>query len=76
MLGRVPVAGHAIVADKGFAGREFEQRVEALGGRLLRPDRKDEPHRHGSLTAVRQWIEAVFGTCKSNSVSNATALAR
>lgn len=64
MLERIPLAGHTLIADKGFAGREFEQHIAGLGGRLLRPDRKDEPQRHGSLTAVRQWIEAVFATCK------------
>jgi len=30
----------------------------------LRPDRKDEPARNGSLGQVRQWIESVFWTCK------------
>jgi hypothetical protein len=30
----------------------------------LRPDRKDESRRHGSLGPVRQWIESVFWTCK------------
>lgn len=64
MLERVPLVGYTVIADKGFAGREFEEHVSRLGGRLLRPDRKDEPQRHGSLAAVRQWIEAVFGTCK------------
>jgi hypothetical protein len=38
--------------------------MAALGARFLRPDRKDEPHRHGSLGPVRQWIESVFWTCK------------
>jgi hypothetical protein len=35
-----------------------------MGGRLLRPDRADEPRRHGSLGAVRQWIKSVFDTLK------------
>jgi Transposase DDE domain len=64
ILERLPVAGHLIVADKGYAGREFEQFVAALGGRLLRPDRKDEPRRHGSLGGIRQWIESIIDTCK------------
>jgi len=35
-----------------------------VAGYFLRPDRRDEPHRHGSLGPVRQWIESVFWTCK------------
>jgi transposase len=58
-------AGQVILADKGFAGREFEAFItERLGAHLVRPDRKDEPVRHGRLARVRQWIEAVFDTLK------------
>jgi hypothetical protein len=64
ILDRVPVAGHTVIADKNFAGREFEQLMAAHGAHFLRPDRKDEPRRHGSLGAVRQWIESTFWTCK------------
>ena len=32
ILGRVSVEGHIVLADKGFAGREFEQLVTDLGG--------------------------------------------
>jgi hypothetical protein len=38
--------------------------VQQLGGRLLRPDRKDEPVRYGKLGTVRQWIESVFDSLK------------
>lgn len=64
MLERVPLAGHVVVADKGFAGAEFEAAMADRGAQFLRPDRKDEKRRHGSLGAVRQWIESVFWTCK------------
>ncbi|MBD3011270.1 IS982 family transposase [Streptomyces sp. 5-10] len=58
-------AGQVILADKGFAGREFEAFLtERLGVHLVRPDRKDEPVRHGRLARVRQWIEAVIDTLK------------
>src|SRR5204863_2090243 len=50
--------------DKGSAGAEFEQYVQALGGRFLRPDRKDEQPRFGSLGGIRQWIESTFDTLK------------
>jgi hypothetical protein len=56
--------GLAIVGDKGFAGQEFEHLVAAHGARLLRPDRADEPRRHGSLGRWRQWVESTFDTLK------------
>ncbi|MGH2804101.1 MAG: IS982 family transposase [Thermoleophilaceae bacterium] len=64
MLARVDLDGYTLMADKGFAGEEFEDLVACLGASFLRPDRKDEPHRNGSLGPVRQWIESVFWTCK------------
>jgi hypothetical protein len=56
--------GLLILADKGFAGRDFAQLVARHGARLLRPDRKDEPHRFGALGRFRQWIESTFDTLK------------
>lgn len=64
MLRRVELEGYTVLADKGFAGEEFEQFMASLRTRFLRPDRKNEPHRNGSLGPVRQWIESVFWTCK------------
>jgi hypothetical protein len=64
LLERTLKAGQTVIADKGFAGREFEQLVASLGGQLLRPDRKDEPARFGSLGGIRQWIESCFDTLK------------
>jgi len=64
MLERVELTGYTVMADKGFAGEEFEQIMAASGARFLRPDRKNEPCRNGSLAPVRQWIESVFWTCK------------
>jgi hypothetical protein len=56
--------GQVLLADKGFAGQEFKQLTEAMGLRLLRPDRKDETYRNGNLGGVRQWIESVNQTLK------------
>jgi hypothetical protein len=56
--------GMVILADKGFAGRDFAQLVAGYGGVLLRPDRADEPRRCGSLGRWRQWIESTFDTLK------------
>ena len=54
-----------MLGDKNFAGRRFEAALrENLGVHLIRPDRKDEPTRHGALARCRQWIEAVFDTLK------------
>lgn len=64
MLERVELDGYTVLADKGFAGEEFEAHMAALEANFLRPDRKDEPRRNGSLGPVRQWIESVFWTCK------------
>ena len=56
--------GTIILADKGLAGAEFQAHVAGLGARLVRPDRKDEPYRFGSLGGMRQWIESVINTLK------------
>ena len=50
--------GLTLIGDKGFAGREFEDLVTAgYGLHLVRPDRRDEAPRHGSIGWIRQWIE-------------------
>lgn len=64
LLERVLTGGEIVIADKGFAGAEFERHVAALGGRLLRPDRRNEPTRFGPLGGIRQWIESTFDTLK------------
>jgi hypothetical protein len=64
LLERVLQPGETVLCDKGFAGREFEQHVRTLGGVLIRPDRKDEQPRFGSLGRIRQWIESTFDTLK------------
>jgi len=64
VLDRVQAPGYTILADKGFAGADFEQLVLNLGCRLIRPDRRDEPHRHGTLGGCRQWIEAIIWSAK------------
>ena len=61
---RALAKGTIILGDKGFAGRAFHRHVQGLGARLVRPDRKDEPARFGSLGGMRQWIESVFDTLK------------
>ena len=56
--------GTIIVADKGYAGREFEDFIRERAAVLLRPDRRDEPRRLGPLGWIRQRVESVFWTLK------------
>jgi Transposase DDE domain len=56
--------GTIILADKGLAGAELEGHVAGLGAWLIRPDRKDEPRRFGTLGGMRQWIESVINPLK------------
>jgi transposase len=57
--------GETIVADKGYAGREFEQAVsERFGATLVRPRRQDEPGKGPHLAPIRQCIESIFWTLK------------
>lgn len=64
LLERCSEPGQVIIGDKGFAGADFEQLVLDLGCHFRRPDRTNEPYRHGNLGGVRQWIEAIIWTCK------------
>jgi hypothetical protein len=64
LLERTLKPGQTVIADKGFAGADFDHHVRSLGGQLLRPDRKDEQPRFGSLGGIRQWIESTFDTLK------------
>jgi len=64
VLDRVQAPGCTILADKGFAGADFEQRVLTLGCHLIRPDRRDEPHHYGNLGGCRQWIESIIWSAK------------
>jgi hypothetical protein len=57
-------AGQVLLADKGFAGKQFKQLTAQMGIRLLRPDRTDETYTNGNLGGVRQWIESVNQTLK------------
>jgi len=56
--------GEVVVADKGYAGAEFERGVGEMGAILLRPARQDESGRGPHLAPIRQRIESIFRTCK------------
>ncbi len=58
--------GQVVLADKGYAGKEFETFLNEHGAALLRPARADEKPRPGSrfLKPLRQIIESVNDTLK------------
>jgi hypothetical protein len=53
-----------LIGDKGYAGREFANKVDALDAAIIRPRRKNEPGKGLHLTPIRQRIESIFWTCK------------
>ncbi len=56
--------GETLLADKGYAGRDFAQAVSDLDATIVRPRRKDERGRGPHLAPIRQRIESIFWTCK------------
>jgi hypothetical protein len=64
MLRCVELVGYTVIADKGFAGEEFEALMHELGALFLRPDRRDEQPRFGGLGGMRQWVESIIDTIK------------
>lgn len=58
--------GLLVIADKGFASKEFETDLGFRGAELLRPSFKREKRRKGEslLKSVRQLIESVNDTLK------------
>ena len=57
-------AGTVVIGDKGFAGAVFQRHTDDLGLIFVRPDRRDEKRRHGSLAPIRQRIESIIDTLK------------
>ena len=61
------------MADKGYAGTEFQAATAELGATIIRPNRKTEPGRAPVISGVRQRVESVIQPPKARSDSNATA---
>ena len=76
MLERVPLEGHTVIADKGFAGAEFEAFMAARGARFLRPDRKDQPVASAGLDRCASRSSRCSGPARASSASSATERAR
>jgi hypothetical protein len=56
--------GETLLGDKGYAGRDFANKVSQRNAMLVRPRRKDEPGQGPHLAPIRQRIESIFWTCK------------
>jgi Transposase DDE domain len=57
--------GETIIADKGYAGKEFAATVaQRHGAIILRPRRADESGPGPHLAPIRQCIESIFWTLK------------
>jgi hypothetical protein len=54
----------AVLGDKGYAGRAFEQTASQLAATIIRPQRRDEATPGPHLAPIRQRIESIFQTCK------------
>jgi hypothetical protein len=59
-----PAPGTLLVADKGFAGHDFQTALAGLDLALVRPARTDEPQVGGFPNWLRQRIEAIIWTLK------------
>ena len=54
-----------LLADKGYAGRDFAAEVSQRGATIVRPRRTDESGETPHLALLRQRIESIFWTCKN-----------
>jgi hypothetical protein len=59
-----PAPGTLLVADKGFAGHDFQVALAGLDLAILRPARSDEPDAGVFPNWLRQRIEAIIWTLK------------
>jgi transposase len=57
--------GELVIADKGYAGKDFRAAAaERFGATVIRPRRKNEPGRGPHIAPIRQCIESIFWTLK------------
>jgi hypothetical protein len=65
LLARVNRTGPlTVLADKGYAGTDFEADAADLGATVFRPRRKDEPGAGPHLAPLRQRIESIYWSAK------------
>jgi hypothetical protein len=65
LLARGMRGGETIVADKGYAGREFATAANDLGATIVRPNRKNEPGQAPMISGIRQRVESIIQSTKS-----------
>jgi hypothetical protein len=59
------LAGRSSSRTRVSPGKSSRRPSPPFDATLLRPDRKGEKPRFGKLGAIRQWIESVYNTTKS-----------
>ncbi len=65
MLARVHRIGAlTVVADKGYASRDFQAQAADMDVLIVRPRRKHEPGKGPHLAPIRQCVESIFQTMK------------
>jgi hypothetical protein len=65
LLARGLHGGETVIADKGYAGVEFQAAATQLGARIIRPNRKTEPGQAPIISGVRQRVESIIHSTKS-----------
>ena len=65
LLARGLRGGETVIADKGYAGTEFQGAAAALGATIIRPNHKTEPGQAPLISGVRQRVESIIQTTKS-----------
>ena len=56
--------GETVIADKGYAGRDFEAAIIEMGATIVRPARANEPNDGPHVSGIRQRVESIFWTLK------------
>ena len=66
LLARGLHGGETVIADKGYAGTEFQAAAAELGATIIRPNRKTEPGQAPMISGVRQRVESIIQTTKEH----------
>jgi Transposase DDE domain len=64
LLARELRGGETVIADKGYAGHEFQAAATQLGATIIRPNRKTEPRQAPIISGVRQRVESIIQSTK------------
>jgi hypothetical protein len=64
LLARGLHGGETVIADKGYAGHEFQAAAAELGATIIRPNRKTEPGQAPVISGIRQRVESIIQSTK------------